>query len=401
MNIYSVRMHPVASLFASPLASVLALALLFWATGVPSLLRSADAAQLTNVSDTISDSEYGALAKHTIKFTATNAIYAGQTVKISLDPSGTSPGTSAFSQAFSTATTTDITFDAGGAYTIHDSVATCAAGAHLYATGNYNGGSDENLTFTMCPSATTIATSTVVTIVVGAGSTNLWTNPNPGTPTSYVIRIGGTMTNSGDTRIATISNVTVTASIDTTFTFTIAGTSTGETVNGTTTSTTTSATAIGFGVLTPGTPVKAGQDLHVSTNAKNGFVVTVQEDSPLTSSTGAYVPLFSNGASSTPTTWTIPTGTLDQPWTYSHIGVTSNDSDLSTNTGQGTDDFSGTAFAGDFDSPRAVFAHTGPADGTTADKGAASVLYEIQITALQAAGNDYTNQLIYVATPTF
>lgn len=401
MSIYVVRKSDLAGLLASPLASVLALALILWATGLPMLLRSADAAQLTNVSDTISDSEYGVAAKHTIEFTATNAIYANQTIKISLDPSGTSPGTSAFTEAFSTATGTDITVDAGGAYSI---VSSCTAGNQMTAVGNYNGGVDENLTLTMCAGASTIATSTVVTITVGAAGTNLWTNPNPGTPTSYVIRIAGSMTNSGDTRIATISNVTVTASIDTTFTFTIAGTTTARSINGTTTSidTSGSATTIPFGTLVPGTPVKAGQDLTVATNAKNGFVVTVQEDSPLTSSTGAYIPLFSNGASTTaPIVWTVPTGTLDQPWTYSHWGVTSSDSNLSTDTGSGNDDFTGTKFAGNLVTPRAVFAHTGPSDGLSGNKGFSSVLYEIQITALQAAGNDYTNQLIYVATPTF
>jgi len=400
MNIFIVRKSDVVRFFSSPLAGVLILSLIFWATGLPSLLHSADAAQLTNISDTLSDSNYGALSSHTIKFTATNAIYPNQTIKISLDPSGTSPGTSAFTEAFSTATSSDFTFQAG--VTTYSVVTTCTSGNQVSAVGNYNNGTDENLTLTVCPSAATIATSSVVTIVAGAVGTNLWTNPNPGTPTSYVIRIGGTMSNSGDTRIATVGNVTVTAAIDTTFTFTVSGTSTGATINGTTTSTTTSATAINFGTLVPGTPVKAGQDLFVSTNAKNGFVVTVQENQPLTSSSGAYIPLFANGASTTaPTAWVPPSGTLDQPWTYSHIGVTSNDANLSTDTGSANDDFTGTTFSGSFNNPRPVFAHTGPSDGATGNKGTASVLYEIQISALQAAGNDYTNKLTYVATPTF
>jgi hypothetical protein len=369
----------------------LAFSLIIWATGLPSILRTADAAQLTSVSDTLSDSNLSSLAKHTVAFTATNAIYANQTIKIALDPA-----TSAFTEAFSSATGTDITVTAGGAYSV---VTTCTSGNQMTAVGNYNNGTDENLTLTMCGGASTIATSTAVSIVVGAG-TKLWTNPSGAG--SYVIRIGGTMTNTGDTRIAALQNVTVTASIDTTFTFTVAGTSTARTINATSTNTTTSATAIGFGTLLPGQPIRAGQDLTVSTNAKNGFVVTVQENQPLTSSTGAYIPLFSNGASTTlPIVWTTPTGTLDQPWTYSHIGVTSNDSDLSTNTGSGNDDFTGTKFSGSFNNARPVFAHIGPSDGLTANKGYTSVLYEIQITALQAAGNDYTNTLTYVATPTF
>lgn len=400
MNIYIVRKSEISRFLSSPLAAVMILALLFWATGLPSLLHSADAAQLTDISDTLSNSNYGALSSHTIKFTATNAISPSQTIKISLDPSGTSPGTSAFTEAFSAATSSDFTFQAGA--TPYSVVNACSSGNQVSAVGNYNNGSDENLTLTVCPGAAAIATSSVVTIVEGAVGTNLWTNPNPGTPTSYVIRIGGSMSNSGDTRIATIANVTVTAAIDTTFTFTVSGTTTGSTINGTTTSTSTTATAINFGTLVPGTPVKAGQDLFVSTNAKNGFVVTVQEDQPLTSSSGAYIPLFDNGASTTaPIAWAAPSGTLDQPWTYSHIGVTSNDSNLSTDTGSANDDFSGTGFSGGINQPRPVFAHTGPSDGKTGSKGTASVLYEIQISPLQAAGNDYTNKLTYVATPTF
>jgi hypothetical protein len=400
MHITLVRKNPAAFLFSSPLVAILTLAVIFWATGLPLLLRSASASQVTVFSDTLSDSNLGALAKHTIQYTISSAIYPNQSIKISLDPSGTSPsGTSAFVEAFSSATTTDITL-LGGA-TPYSVVSTCNTGNEAVAVGNYNNGTDENLTLTLCPGAALIATSSVVSIVVGA-STKLWTNPS--STGSLVIRLGGSNANTGDTRVAVLQNVTVTASIDTTFTFTVSGLASGSSLSGqsTTTSTTTSATAIGFGTLLPGVPVLAGQELTVATNAKNGFVVTVQEDQPLTSSTGAYIPLFSNGATTTsPIVWTVPTNTLDQPWTYSHIGVITDDSDLSTDTGQASDNFTGTKFAGNIITPRAIFAHTGPSDGSTQDKGKARVGYEIQIGSLQAAGNDYTNKLTYVATPTF
>lgn len=382
----------VAEVLYSPLAAVLVLAVLFWATGLPLLLRTASASQVSLFSDTLSDSNLSALAKHTIAFTNTSAIYANQTLKISLDPSGTTPsGASAFTEAFSSATSTDITFLAGA--TTYTVVSSCTAGNQFTAVGNYNNGTDENLTLTLCAGAATVATSSAISLVVGA-STKLWTNPS-GTG-SYVIRVGGTNSNSGDTRVAVLQNVTVTASIDTTFTFTVTGLASGSTVNGTTTSTTTTATAIGFGTLVPGTPITGGQELSVTTNAKNGFVVTVQEDQPLTASSGAYIPLFTNGATtSSPIVWTTPTNTLDQPWTYSHFGLTSDDSDL--NSGE----FSGTKFAGNIISARQVFSHNGPSDGSTQNKGKARVAYEIQIGSLQAAGNDYTNKLTYVATPTF
>ena len=45
--------------------------------------------------------------------------------------------------------------------------------------------------------------------------------------------------------------------------------------------------------------------------------------------------------------------------------------------------------------------NTGPADGTTAGIGAARIGYQVQISALQEAGDDYTTTLRYIATPTF
>ncbi|MEN9413246.1 MAG: hypothetical protein RLZZ342_333 [Candidatus Parcubacteria bacterium] len=385
MSTYFARKSPTAHFLASPLAAILALALVLWATGLPLVLRSAHAAQLTLVSDTLSDSNLSALSRHVIAFTTSSGATAGQTIKIQFDPL-----TSLFSQSFSTATTTDIT---ATGMTVVANVGACpGSGNNVYPTGNYNGGTDENITFTVCPS--NAVTAGAKTITLGAGSTNLITNPS--VASSYRILIGGSWADGGETRVAVLQNVTVTASVDTRFTFTVTGLANGSTINGTTTSTTTSATALQFETLTPGVPKFLGQELAVETNARNGFVVTVQENQPLTSATGATIDLFIDGASTTaPVIWTPPSNTLDQPWTYGHMGVTSDDTDL--NSGE----FTGTKFAGNIHNPRQVFSHTGPSDGLTQDKGKARVGYEIQIGTLQEAGTDYTNILTYVATPTF
>jgi hypothetical protein len=58
-------------------------------------------------------------------------------------------------------------------------------------------------------------------------------------------------------------------------------------------------------------------------------------------------------------------------------------------------------YAGNIGTARTVFSHTGPADGSTANKGQTRVAIKIQITALQEAATDYNNRLMYVATPTF
>ena len=48
-----------------------------------------------------------------------------------------------------------------------------------------------------------------------------------------------------------------------------------------------------------------------------------------------------------------------------------------------------------------VFNWNAPADGVTQNVGAAKVAFRIEISPLQAAANDYQNNLIYVATPVF
>ena len=382
MNIYETIKTPFAHT-SMKLISFLILATLLWSLGAPFFLANARAAQLTSVSDTLVDSDLSVATKHTISFVATNAISSGETIKISLDPTGTTPfGNSGFSEAFSTATSSDIfLLDDGTPMTFS-------------AVGNYNGGSDENLTLTL--SAGTIAASSIVTIVVGS-STALWTNPSAAG--SRVIRIGGTMTNSGDTRVAVLDDVVVTASVDTIFTFTVSGLATSTSVNGETTNGSTTATVMAFNTLSPGVPWVMGQELSVSTNARNGFTVTVIENQNLLSSTGADIDLFNNGATtSTPVAWAPPSSTIDQDQTYGHMGLTSDDADLAIS---GPAEFVGSKYVGNFNTPRAVFSHNGPANGSEQNKGLAKVAFKIEIGSLQEAGNDYTNTLTYVATPTF
>jgi hypothetical protein len=163
-------------------------------------------------------------------------------------------------------------------------------------------------------------------------------------------------------------------------------------------STTTTATAIAFGTLASGTPVVAAQDLTVTTNAQNGFVVTVHEDQNLLSSNGADIDTFANGLNTAvPITWVGPSATLGNENTYGHMGITSDDADL--NAGE----FVGNKWAGNFYSTttRQIFSHNAPSDGVTQNIGKVRVGYKIQVSSLQEAATDYTNHLIYICTPTF
>lgn len=372
------------SLFGLPvsikIAYLLILSILLWSVGVSTLLNRVLAANLTSISDTLTSSNLSTLAKHTIQFTTDTSLTAGQTIKIQFDPA-----TNRFVQAFSVATTTD--FYSSGFTTVANA-AGCNGGAsdQAYPTGNYNDGADENVTYTVC-SGDTIPAGT---LVIGIGtSTRLITNPSiQGSYRIFVVA----QANSGETRVAILNTVTLTASVSTSFTFTVTGLATSSTVNGDTTTASSSPTTLPFSTLVNGAPTVLAQILTVNTNARNGFSVTVQENQPPTSSTGATIDLFKDGATTTnPTAWTSPLATLDVPSTYGHFGITSDDVDY----------FDASEYAGNIDQPRTVFSHNGPVAGATTGAGTTRVGYKIEISALQEAGDDYTNTLTYVATPTF
>lgn len=383
MNAFEQVKHPVASILSSPLAMVLIISTLLWATGAPLLLHKADAAQVTDISDTLYDSDLGVATRHTLRYTTASSTPAGSVIQFKFDPSG-----DAFSLTGAAATTTNIT---ATGMTI---VTSCAGGTDEVIPTITTGAGNEGLAFTVCAGDTIPVGAKVITVGVST-STPLITNP--ATAGSYRI----TMTNSGngdygEARVAIIDDVVVTASVDTTFTFSITGMATSTVVNGETVNGTASSTYIAFGTLTPGVPQVRAQRLNVTTNAAFGFSVTVVEDQNLTSSTGADIDLFKDGAASTPTAWTSPTNTLGNFDSYGHMGLTSDDSVLSAGDYYGTQ-----LFGGEFANPTQVMYHNAPADGVTAGVGSTTVAYKVEIGSLQEAGSDYTNTLTYVATPIF
>ena len=137
------------------------------------------------------------------------------------------------------------------------------------------------------------------------------------------------------------------------------------------------------------------QDLSVLTNATNGFVVTVEQSQNLLSSTGADIDGFADGAyNNTPIAWTAPTAQLANEGTWGHWGLTSEDN-------LNTDEFGTDLWVAASTTPRQIFHHNGPADGVSANSGSTRVGYQVQISSLQEAGDDYTTTLTYIATPTF
>ncbi len=366
---------------------------LVWSVGLPAFVGTASAANLLNVSDTIVNSAPGASTNHTIVYTSSSAVTGGQTIRLTFSPGNTGGAADEF-LFDSFATSTDITVSGSVGITEVANGGACGGGTdEVYNVANFNNPGQRYVELMVCPGDTVAAQTLTISLI-----NNHVTNPT--TVNSYVVRIGGTQADSADTRVAIINNVTMTARVDTSLTFTISGLATSTAVNGTSTSLTTTATAIPFNTVAPGVIYTAGQRLNVTTNAANGFQVTVVQNQNLTSNNGADIDLFIDGAeTAVPVAWQSPANTLGNELTYGHYGVTSEDSTL---VGP-ADPFGSALFAGNFDagSPLQVFWHDDPSDGTTANIGETDVAFQLQIGSLQEAANDYNNTLTYVATPIF
>lgn len=364
-------------------ALITVFALIGWTVGLPAMVNEAfAAASLKNVSVLLSDSDLNVAANNTIDFQLETALDPDDTIVVTYDPTGS---------LFTVGSLGAADFVGETGVTV---VATCDAGADSVELAT----TTETITLTVCASAS-LAADTSISLPT---TNNRITNPNAAD--SYVVRIettqypGATLLDKSEPRVVILDDVVVSAAVSTSFTFTVALAGIGVDINGDTTTIESTATSLPFGTIASSTGAQViGHNLTVATNAKNGFSVTVEQDTELISSTGAIIDNFKDGAdTATPEAWVAPSNDIDDPTSWGHFGVTSEDS--STTAGN---EFGDALYAGNLASAREIFYHSGPADGVTADKGATQVAYKVQITDLQEAGDDYTNTLMYIATPTF
>lgn len=360
---------------------VMAWSLAFIASTEPVLAQD-----LTSYSDTVSDSDLGAGADHTITFSTVNGVSAGESFTISFS-------------GFNLDALEDVVN-----FNFLDTVGANALSSDGAAGATWDV-STTTTTVTFTSGTDTVASSSLVTIYIGTNATSSGTATgtdqivNPNSADSYTVSV--TMpVDYGETQVAILNDVLVTASVDTTLTFTVGSVAQDQTINAdvsTTTAMTTSATVIPYGTLIVDEPSIGAQSLSVETNAPNGFSVTVYEDQNLTSEANDDIDLFIDGSEeATPTDWVSPTPNPSDENTFGHFGLTSEDADLNSN------EFGDAQYAGNFSStsPREVFHHDGPANGTTPNIGSTRVGYKVEITGLQEAGV-YTNTLTYIATPVF
>lgn len=365
-------------------ATLVATALILMSLGIYS--TQAEAANVREFSDLLTDSAPSSASDHTFVWTAVNGI--GSTATITL----TFP-TAPDSFNFGTVGNDDIAL-------IDDGVTLTGGGA------DYQVDVLAYPTIQLVMTGTAIAAGSTTTVQIGSnagGSGDQITNPATSN-TSYEILLDSGASDTGQTRVAIVDTVTVTAQVPTIFDFTVTGfpNGTGMNVNGTSTTGTSSATEIPFGDVSNGIIETIAQRLNVSTNARNGFVVTVEQDQNLLSSTGADIDGFQDGNyQNTPIAWAGPTPDVNDENTWGHWGITSSD-DL--NSGEFITCAASSSYGcwvAASSTPREIFAHDGPADGTTRFIGSTTVGYQIEITGLQEAGDDYTTTLTYIATPTF
>lgn len=367
-------------------AFVLVVALFLWATGLPALFKSVEAASITSAEDVLSNSAPAEASVHTITFTLPNGMSVGQTFEIAFDGAFDSTSTPV------TAGEIAITVNGGASST---ATTTAAAG-----TWGITGIGTDTYTFETATDAG-VASGSVLVITFGSETGNMLINPHA--TTSYTIDIGGgasTMQDSGQVRVAIIDAVTVTADVDTSLTFSIEGVGSGATVNGspTTTVAATSPTLIPFGTLEIGSSRTLAQRLRVATNASGGYTVTMEMTGDLQSSaTGATIDGFADGSyTTTPASWSAPSGNINDTDTYGHWAITSDDQ----NAGR-VSEFGSDQWVSPSTTPIIVMGHGDVADGLTDDVGSTTVGFQIGITALQEAGDDYSTTIRYVATPVF
>jgi hypothetical protein len=348
--------------------------------------HTAQAANFTSVSNTLTDSTPSTLSGHTFAFTV--------------------PATGG--TAIAPGDTTTITFDAlfaGVTDVVDGDVTVTVNAADVSVAATVDGASATEVTIT---GITVAAGEEVVVAIANTRITNPAKVLADGIGDSYEFPIANA-NDSGNTRVVIIDNVVVTAEVATSFEFEVRPVDVGVTVNGLATTGSSSSTTIPFGELAVGVPEFIAQQLSVITNSLNGFVVTVEKDGELRSSTGADIDTFIDATNeTTPTAWVSPDSTLafgENGW--GHWGMTTEDGDVND---VAAPNFAGTdEYIAVLDSPQTIFGHNSVCDGTTSGGGDATtddfclteVGYRIEISSLQEAGDDYTATLTYIATPTF
>ena len=361
----------------------------------------ANADALSSLEDTLEDSRPSNDSNHTIQFVTPTGVESNtDTITLTFD---------AAAQLFNLTGVNDTDIDLGvdndgvcdGPFT--DKTLAAAAGASVWGV-NVNTTSDV-ITFTAPTNAGAgeITAGRCVQIEIGTNAVGGGANDrinNPGSANYYNLDIAGTF-EGGDissTILVIIATITAEVTVDETLTFTVTG------LNGTSCDfggaagdITTTSTSIPFASPSANTFIDGCQDLDISTNATDGYLVTVRESDQLQS----------------PATDTIADGTCDSTCSETSNGTWATASNnglgycLHDQTGapsgwaaneqcnDTTPEFKIFPSLGDSEAPETIMSETGSVSGDSVYIG-----YRLTVSGTQVAGV-YSNNIIFVATPTY
>ena len=348
--------------------------------------------QVSSRSDSLSDSRPSATSNHTFAFTVNNSILGSSA-------SNSSTLTLIFDPAFTLPVGMDCgDVDAATSVQFNFNYPGCAATATAWgfsATGSV---------ITLVPPSGTgvyVPTSTQVTINIGSNATigqqgSHWLT-NPSTAGIYTISVGGTFGGSGNILVSINSAVTVQVAVAESLAFTVSSV---KAVNctaddgATVSAVDTSPTSVPLGTLFPVNTFFTGcQDLVVSTNAGNGYSVTVQEQTLMHTLGGFTFPQTAcDGAACTLTTAAAWTNPVNNGFGHTCFNQDGNH-DCSSTYSSGTK-FRPTANVAAGDAAQTVMASSTPASVT------GRIKYRISAGIQQAAGT-YTTVIVYTITPTY
>lgn len=369
----------------------------------------ARAAELTVLNITPGDTKPSAAGNWRFQFTTATGI-TGDTTDNNIDmkivlrfPFGGGADPFVIASALGNADVSIAGLPTGGAVVTADGVIESSAGG---AAGADTITIDIDLTNGV--TAATLAASTSVTVDI---LNDKVTNPSKvaaaGTADIYDVSVetqnsAATVQDTGSSRVAIQDAQSVSASVNTVLTFSVAGVAGGGNCVGTgprtnNTGAASTATTIPFGVLEPLARHQTCQTLTIATNAPSGYSAYVVQNGNLIAGSDD-IDQFKDGSrvdEASATAWTAPAVSAQNENTHGHFGYTSSDTDAFASA----DNFAGVP--------------TGPAAGaapvttglvckntaaTTGDTCTAE--FDVEISALQPAGS-YTSELQYIVVPTY
>lgn len=338
------------------------------------------AGRLSNASDSLSDPRAGASSTHTFSFTVDTS---STLQEIRLQFSTTATGNSKPSGLDLTSATLGSLTNMDAGWTLN----TGSAASGLLEIQHTNGGEDLGAAVVTIP----------IQAITNSGITDCQSSVSS-SDTCYVQIQTSTTTGVWDDSVVdettvtytVVQAVTVSATVDPSFTLVISSVGASTVVGGVTTSAASTVTTLPFGNLTAGTPKYLAHGLNVTTNANSGYNVTMTMLSQMSGTySGNNIDPFNgtNVSWSNPIPWTEPTGTspnTDTGW----IGAYTSDSDVSQ--------FAAGEFGPVNDTANTVMTSTSSDNGSST----VYVLYAIETNVYQPA-DSYTGTLVYTGTPTY